>query len=142
KQSSQYEAPDDCSQFPPGDPRRTDYFFDSGDNNTWEDRRTNSWAFEGSAVQRFFKRHEFEFWFEHQFQTVQYLTIQNPWVFDPDGLGDSHDLWRVHPWVGDLYVRDRIEYEGFIGNVGLRADYWFAGREAEAALADTGNINI
>ena len=142
KKWSDYEAPDDFSEFPPGDPRRADYFYDSGDANSWQDTRNTSWTVEASGVQRFFKRHEFEFGLEHAFQDVQYLTIQNPWVFDRDGLGESHDLWRVHPMAGDLYVRDRIEYEGFIGNIGLRADYWFAGREAEAAMADTGNANI
>lgn len=141
KQWGQLEAPDDFS-LPPGDPRRSDYFYDTGDNNTWQDTRNSTWALEGSGVQRFLKRHEFELGFEHQFQSVQYLTIQDPWVFDPDGLGGSHDLWKVHPMIGDLYLRDRIEYEGFVGNVGLRADYWFAGREAEAAMADTSNGNI
>src|SRR5437762_10004759 len=27
-------------------------------------------------------------------------------------------------------------FEGFTANLGLRADYWFVGREAERALAD------
>src|SRR5262249_25777587 len=35
-----YEPPDDISLFPVGDPRRNDYFFDSGDDNLWQDRRT------------------------------------------------------------------------------------------------------
>ena len=69
-------------------------------------------------------------------------TIENPWVFDKDGLGQSHDLWKVHPMVGALYGRDRLEFEGFVANVGLRADYWFIGREAEEALADTTRHNI
>ena len=74
---------------------------------------------------------------------MQYLTIEDPWVFDPDGLGSSHDLWRVHPWVGDLYVRDRLEYEGFTANIGLRADYWFLGPRGRAGAgrhARTTNI--
>ncbi len=135
KQWTEYDSPE------PND-ITTDPFYDTGDANIWQDTRTTSWAIEASAVQRLFKRHEFELGIEHQFQSVQYLTVQDPWVFDPDGLGRSHDLWLVHPWVGDVYVRDRIEYEGFIGNLGLRADYWFAGREAESAMADTGNANI
>jgi hypothetical protein len=92
-------------------------------------------------VQRF-RPNELELGLEHQFQSVQYLTIQDPWVFDKDGLGDSHDLWNVHPWVGDLYIRDKLDYEGFTANFGLRLDYWFLGREVEDALADTANANI
>jgi len=142
----QYEQPDDYS-LPPllpngqQDPRRTDYFIDTGDDNTWADRRSTSYGLQWSLTQRV-KRHELEVGLEHQFQTVQYVTISNPWVYDPNGLGEAHDLWQVHPWVGDFYLRDRLEYEGFTANIGLRADYWFVGREAEAAIADTANTNI
>ena len=137
----EYEEPDDRSLPPSQAAQRNDFFFDTGDDNTWQDRRTSTTGIQWSLVQRI-KRHELEFGFEHEFQTVQYVTIQNPWVYDPDGLGDAHDLWRVHPWVGDLYVRDKLEYEGFTANFGLRADYWMLGREVEQAVADTSNHNI
>jgi hypothetical protein len=73
---------------------------------------------------------------------VQYLTIENPWVFDQDGLGQSHDLWNVHPMIGAFYGRDRLEFEGFVCNIGLRADYWFIGREAKTRWPDTTRGNI
>jgi hypothetical protein len=135
-----YQKPDD-SIYPPGDPRRNDYFFNSGDDNLWQDRRSNSYALNWSMVQRF-KRHELEFGLDHEFQDVQFVTIQDPWDQDPSGLGSQHDLWHVHPWVGAFYARDRLEYEGFTANIGLRADYWFVGREAEQALSDTTNHNF
>jgi outer membrane receptor protein involved in Fe transport len=96
KDWSQYVEPDDRGTYPdPNDPRRDDFFIDSGDDNTWQDRRTLTYGLQGSLVQRI-HRHELEFGFEHQFQTVQYLTIDDPWVFDPNGLGGSHDLWKTH----------------------------------------------
>src|SRR4029077_18437451 len=52
------------------------------------------------------------------------------------------DLWPRHLWIGDLYLRDRLEYEGFTANLGLRADYWFMGREVERALNDVENPNV
>jgi hypothetical protein len=145
----EYEQPDDYAlpQYIVADgdtvpnPARSDYFVDTGDDNVWADRRSTIYGLQWNLTQRI-KRHEVEVGFEHQLQTVQYLTIQNPWTYDPSGLGEAHDLWLVHPWVGDLYVRDRLEYEGFTANIGLRADYWFIGREGEAAVADTGNSNI
>jgi outer membrane receptor protein involved in Fe transport len=141
----QYEQPDEYS-FPKDllgnpDPRSVDFFIDTGDDNTWSDRRSTSTGLQWSLTQRV-NRHEIEVGLEHQFQAVQYVTISNPWVYDPNGLGESHDLWLVHPWVGDFYLRDRLEYEGFTANIGLRADYWFVGREAEQAIADTANTNI
>jgi len=141
KHWSQYEEPDDRAFFPLGDPRRDDFFYDSGDDNLWADRRTNSWGLQGEITQRL-GHNELEFGFDHQWQSVQYLVIENPWVFDQDGLGQSHDLWNVHPMIGAFYARDRLEFEGFVANLGVRADYWFIGREAEQALADTTRHNI
>lgn len=137
----EYEEPDDRS-FPVGDPRRDDYFVDTGDGDTWQDRRSTSWSLTWNLTQRVARRHEIEVGIEHQFQSVQYITIERPWVYDQDGLGASHDLWQAHPWVGDMYLRDKLEFEGFTANVGVRADYWFVGREAEMALADTSRANI
>lgn len=141
KHWSEYEEPDDRSAFPPGDPRRDDFFIDTGDDNTWQDRRSITTGFKASIV-KLVGRNELEFGMEHDFQSVQYVTIEDPWVFDPDGLGGAHDLWKVHPWVGALYARDKLEFEGFTANVGLRADYWFIGSEAERAIADTSNANV
>lgn len=136
-----YVQPDDISYFDRGDPRRSDYFYDTGDDNEWSDRRTTTYQMQGIYVQRM-RRHEIEVGFDHQAQAVQYVTIEDPWVEDPNGLGGSHDVWTVHPWVGNVFLRDRLDYEGFTGNIGIRADYWFLGREAEAAVADPTNPNL
>lgn len=153
KHWTDYDPPDDNSLFPciphPDNPdslicppERDDYFYNSGDDNTWQDRRSLSYGLTWGLTKRL-RRHEIEFGLEHQAQTAQYVTIENPWDSDIDSLGGAHDIWKVHPWVGNFYLRDRLEYEGFTANVGLRADYWFVGREAERALsslADTINI--
>jgi hypothetical protein len=131
-----YSAPDDQSFFPKGDPRRDDAFYDTGDDYQWSDRRSSIWGLTWSITQAI-PHNELEAGFEHQFQTVQYADIEYPWIADPSGLGQSHDLWSVHPWIGDGYLRDRLEFEGFVANIGARLDYWMVGREAEDALADT-----
>lgn len=141
KHWSEYEQPNDLDAYPSNDVREFDYFIDSGDDDTWQDRRTLTYSLQGNFVRRI-KRHELEVGFEHEAQTVQYVTIERPWDADPDGLGSAHDLWKVHPWVGNLYARDKLEFEGFTANIGLRADYWFVGEEAERAVADPSNPNI
>ena len=151
-----YEPPDDIS-LPPFfvtcdtitgicdtlvNTKRNDYFYDTGDDNIWQDRRSLTYGLTWGLT-KLLRRNEIEFGFEHQWQTAQYVTIENPWEPDPDGLGGTHDIWRVHPWIGDLYARDRLQFEGFTANIGLRADYWFVGREAERALANLADtINI
>ena len=137
-----YEQPQDRALFDSTDVRASDYFNDSGDDDTFEDRRTTSYGFQASVTQRTLRHHELEMGIDHDFQSVQFVHVEKPWIFDPDGLGESHDVWSVHPWVGDFYVRDRLDYEGFTANVGLRCDYWFLGREAERAIADPDNAFI
>jgi outer membrane receptor protein involved in Fe transport len=137
----EYVEPDDRGAFPTTDPRRNDFFYDTGDGYQWSDRRTTSWALSWNVTQRF-HHNEIETGLEHQFQSVQYIDIEYPWIYDRSGLGQSHDIWSAHPWVGDLFLRDRLEYEGFVANVGLRADYWMVGREVEQALADTSRQNV
>ena len=137
----QFVEPDDRGSFPAGDSRRDDYFLDTGDNYQWSDRRTTSYGFNWSINQRL-HHNEIEAGFEHELQTVQYINIEYPWIYDRSGLGQQHDLWMAHPWVGALFLRDRLEFEGFVANVGMRADYWFLGREVEQALADTSRHNI
>jgi outer membrane receptor protein involved in Fe transport len=142
KMWNQFERPRDRAIYPDGDPRRDDFFFDSGDNSQWQDLRNTNTAIKWSLTQRPGRHHELELGIDHDFQSVQLVDIEYPWDTDPDSLGSTHDIWKVHPWVGDAYVRDRIDYEGFVGNLGLRTEWWFAGQEAEKALADTANFNI
>ena len=139
---TQYEQPNDLDAFPNGDPRAKDYFLDTGDANVWEDQRSQTISTQASLVKRLNRRNEIGIGFQHDARSLQYVRIEDPWNFDPSGLGNKHDLWRVHPWLGDLYARDRIEYEGFTANFGVRLDYWFVGREVETAIADTSNPNV
>jgi len=87
KHWSEYEQPDN-----PG-PR---YFIETGDDDTWQDRRSNTWGLQWSLLQRFART---SCWSASSTtgRTWQYLTITNPWDYDPSGLGAAHDLWNVHP---------------------------------------------
>lgn len=40
------------------------------------------------------------------------------------GTGGALEIYRVSPFEGALYVQDKMEFEGMIANVGLRADLW------------------
>ncbi|HVP56677.1 MAG TPA: TonB-dependent receptor, partial [bacterium] len=67
----------------------------------------------------------------------QYIIIRQPWVSDPDSLGLYHDVFHIYPARGAMYVEDNLNYEGLIGQFGLRYDYWFPGEQVERAIADT-----
>ncbi len=129
---SQYERPEPD----PG------YFELTGDDNTWTHFWTQNLGFDYRLGAKLGRVHNTEFGFQHMFQDVQYVTIIDPWEYDPDGLGRDHDLWHVYPSMGAFYASDRLEYEGFIAEGGLRADYYFPGEQLEEAVADPDNGNI
>jgi outer membrane receptor protein involved in Fe transport len=135
----EYEQPDEDG-LPAGQNRP--YFQDSGDYNEWDFAKSISWTADYRLARNFGRIHRAEFGLQNTFQDVQYTTIIDPWVFDPDGLGRDHDLWRVHPAQGAAYAQDRLEYEGFIVEGGVRLDWFFPGSELERAVADTANKNI
>ncbi len=139
KNWTEYQQPDDLA-LPPGQDQP--YFVDTGDDNVWSDAWTVSWGIDYRLAANLGRVHKTEFGFTNAFQDVQYITIQDPWVFDPDGLGRDHDLWHVYPTMGALYGQDRLEYEGFIAEGGLRLDYWFPGEQLEDAVADPTNTNV
>ena len=48
-------------------------------------------------------------------------------AIDPSVNGGSIYSSHVRPWEGALYLEDKLEYEGFIANVGVRADWTMKG---------------
>jgi outer membrane receptor protein involved in Fe transport len=139
KKWSAYEQPDDSAL-----PDSLDhvYFIDSGDAADWRDRYIETWGFTWDLVKRFEPHHELITGLDSQYENVQYISISDPWEYDPDGLGREHDLFHVYPNKGSLYAEDKLEYEGFIAKIGARYDYWFPGEALERAVADTSNTNI
>ncbi|MBM3320174.1 MAG: TonB-dependent receptor [Candidatus Eisenbacteria bacterium] len=129
-----YEEPNDFDL-----PREEDtpFFVDTGDNTVWHSRYTEQYVGYFDVEHTRGEAHVFKTGFELSREDLQFVTIAEPWVADPDGLGRNHDLWNVRPTTGAIYIQDRFKYEGFIGHVGLRCDYWFPGKEAEDALRDT-----
>lgn len=134
-----YQRPQDTSL---PDSLNTFYFIDTGDYFQWADNYSDVWTLNGAYSTRKYHGHAIETGFRHDAQNVQYVTIQFPWDYSPDGLGSAHDLWHVYPAQGNLYAQDQMQYEGFAANVGVRWDYWFPGEQLEHAVADTANHNV
>lgn len=117
------------------------FFIDSGDASRWHDRyvASNTTAFD--LTRKIGKHHTLKGGWENSFQNVQYIDIRFPWVSDPNNLGGSHDLYDVNPAVGAMFLQNQFDFEGFIGNIGMRLDYWFPGNEADNAVSDTSRAN-
>ncbi len=76
---------------------------------------------------------------------MQWIDITRPWIGAPiqlpDGnytqsfrLGDLSDAWHVVPVRGAFYVSDKYKFRGLIADLGLRYEYWFAGKFVDNAI--------
>lgn len=129
-----YEEPDDYSQLGDAD---TPYFVETGDADLWHDRYVETYNFGWDFTSRRPPHHQFKGGVNSSFENAQYIVIGEPWKSDPDSLGLYHDIFHIYPARGAIYLEDNVNFEGLIGQFGLRYDYWFPGEQVERAVADT-----
>lgn len=68
----------------------------------------------------------------NQTNQFKYGFVYNSWQYDmnygainPDlPVGRPYSNWQKNPWQFDVYAMDKIEYEGWIANIGIRAEYF------------------
>jgi hypothetical protein len=117
-----------------------DIFHDTGDDSVFENRYSRETSLSYS-LNRTTRHHDVKGGLELNLQEAQFVDIQNPWDVDPDNLGSKHDIFHVKPASGVAFLRDKIDYEGFVADVGLRWDVFIPGREADVAV-DTALMDI
>lgn len=89
--------------------------------------------------------HYFTFGAEHKEKQYQWIDVQRPWVGAPveindsvstpsTRLGQSSDVWETDAASGGIFVEDEIRYKGIIANLGLRYNYWAAGKFVDDAV--------
>lgn len=108
-----------------------DGFFDSGDAPYWHDHHVESFIVKGDLTYMPRAIHEIKTGFSLEYMQAQWIDIQYPWFYSPDGLGLNHDIYRVYTLKGGIYLQDRITFAGMIGNIGLRYDLWVPGKYLE-----------
>ncbi len=134
-----YEEPDDYSILGEKD---TPYFIETGDADLWHDRYIESYNLSWKLTLRIPPHHQIKAGVSASYENAQFIIIRQPWASDPDSLGLYHDIFHIYPNTGAFFIQDKINYEGLIGNIGLRYDYWFPGEQVERAIADTSRVAI
>lgn len=129
-----YEQPDDYSQLGNND---TPYFVETGDADLWHDRYVESYNINWDLTSRLPPHHQVKAGVSTSLENAQYIIIREPWQSDPDSLGLFHDIFHIYPARGAVYAEDNVNFEGLIGQFGLRYDYWVPGTQVERAIADT-----
>jgi len=115
----------------------TPFFVETGYQDLWHDRYTETFNMSWDITSQIPPHHQIKAGLDASYENAQYIIIQRPWVPDPDSLGEFHDIFHIYPNRGALYVQDKINFEGLIGELGLRYDYWFPGAQVERAIEDT-----
>ena len=108
------------------------YFNLNGDYNRYRDRYVERWSTKWDITKKWYPHHKGKAGFTVDYETVQNVEVQDPWIQRDDGLGRK-DVFRANPTVGHVYAQDDIEYRDFIANLGIRTDFWFPGKLAENA---------
>ncbi len=121
-------------------------FNNDGIATLWHDHYVEEYTLKSSAT--FYSKNtsnRFYLGGELKRREMQWIDITRPWIGAPiqlpDGnytqsfrLGDLSDAWHVVPVRGAWYVSDKYKFRGLIADVGLRYEYWFAGRFVDNAI--------
>ena len=103
-----------------------DGFYDYGDGEEWRDYYFEQYTFKLDGNLSIGSKHIAKAGIETNYQELQMVDINKPGVGNT-GLGLDHDIYKVYPNNGAVYVQDKITSFGLIVNFGLRYDWWFPG---------------
>jgi outer membrane receptor protein involved in Fe transport len=134
-----YTEPDDIGILGDND---TPYFIETGNADLWHDRYVETYSLGWDLTIRLPPHHQVKAGVSSSYENAQYIFIRRPWIHDPDSLGEFHDIFHIYPNRGAFYIQDKINFEGLIGDIGLRYDYWFPGEQVERAVEDTTLFSI
>ena len=113
-----------------------DGFYDYGDGDTWHDHYFEQYTLKTDLTKSLGEKNVLKSGIEENIQTMQNVDIVKPWS-GQTGLGLNHDIYRVYPSSGAIYVQDKLASLGLIVNAGLRLDWWFPGKYVDSAVEDT-----
>ena len=91
-------------------------FYSRGDDDLYRRSRITTSLGKTDLTWQRGKRHELKFGGEFKYHDISLLEYNDPWL----GLKESY---RKHPVEGAVYLQDKLEYDFFILNAGLRFDF-------------------
>ena len=112
-----------------------DGFYDYGVGDQWRDYFFEQYTFKYDANLSIGSKHVAKAGLESNIQEIQMVDINKPGV-GITGLGLDHDIYKVYPNNGAVYVQDKISSFGLIVNMGLRYDWWFPGDYVDRLVVD------
>ncbi len=129
---SQYAAVGDVNK---------DGFADAGSPQFWGQDGIDSWTGKADVSSQVHSRHLIQGGLEWVYYKMSETSISYPgWRYAGrdtiPGLwpeyGGIRTAYEVFPSSGALYAQDKMEFEGLIVNLGVRYDFWIAGKQVES----------
>ena len=70
----------------------------------WHDRYTETYTLGWDLTTRVPPHHQVKTGIDATYENAQYIIIRRPWVEDPVGLDEFHDLFHIYPNRGAAYA--------------------------------------
>ncbi len=145
---SEYQEPVDVEPayytlLPDGEVQVTygDGYWDQGSGSIYHDHFNDTWQFKTKLTSQVHPKHQIKAGLEYEQTRLQVLNIHDPWI-SATALGGDYDMYHALSEAGALFLQDKIEFKGMIGNVGLRFDWWRPGKYVEDAIEDERIITL
>ena len=114
-----------------------DGFYDTGDSPIWHDHYDETYTLKFDFTRKPRPIFRMKTGFELDYSEVQWIDIQYPWFYSPDGLGYNHDLYKVYTTKFGAYYENRIHFAGMVANLGIRYDMWVPGKYVDRGVERT-----
>lgn len=99
-----------------------DGFYVTGDRGRYEDNETNTYTAKFDIVSQVSNNHEIKSGLEYNYYTVERDRWIQPWANAPHYI----EIFKFSPQEFAFYIQDKMEYDRFVLNLGLRYDYFDA----------------
>ncbi len=97
-------------------------FYVKGDEDIYRKGTSTTWYTKGDFTYQWTKKHNIKSGVEAKLHRIQFREVIEPWKRNGDDFA-LEDLYTQKPVEFAAFVQDKIEYDYFIFNAGLRFDY-------------------
>jgi len=84
----------------------------------WTRNYQQTWQLQGSMTWQIHRNHQVKMGFDYKRHDLWFLEIQHPYIANP-----YPEYYYTHPIEASAYIQDKMEFQSFIVNAGLRWDF-------------------
>ena len=97
-------------------------FYVKGDDDVYRKGKTTNWYGKGDLTYQWTRRHNIKTGAEVKIYSIELFEVLEPWKRDGDAFA-LEDRYNEDPIEFSAFIQDKMEFDYFIFNAGLRFDY-------------------